>query len=133
MNAGRDNNEPRPVPSEENDPLWHLLGRAPMAQPDAWFTVRAQARCHREGCSHGLGLFLGAGLWRWALGGGFGVCLAVGLLVAQVHTENLTINRAVKLNAQPDTKNVQEAFEINASLNSDSESSSSSPWQDSSR
>lgn len=117
MNDGEQN---RPMTAEANDPVWNLLGRAPMAQPGAWFTVRALARCHREGRNRGL-VSIGL-LWRWALGGGLGVCLAIGLLVAQVHNEKASKE-----------KNVQEAFEIMATLNtSDSDSSSSSPWQDSS-
>ncbi len=65
-------------------------------------------------------------MWRWALGGGLGICLAVSLLVAQiaqVHTEKVD-----------EQKNVQEAFEIMASIDNGSSDSdaSSSPWQDSS-
>jgi len=120
------------MPSEDNDPIWHLLARSPKPQPDAWFTVRALARCHREGPGHGL--FSAGSLWRWALGGGLGVCLAIGLMVAQVQTQvqQTRVQAQVQTENVDKQKTVQEAFEIMASLNSDSDSSSSSPWQDSS-
>jgi predicted membrane GTPase involved in stress response len=62
-----------------------------------------------------------SGMWRWAVGGGLTLCLAMAVVVNQVQTE--------KADKQ---KNVQEAFEIVASVDSDSDSSSSTSWQDSS-
>lgn len=126
MKAGLPNNLPQDARLDENnplhDPLWRLLACAPRPEPDAWFTVRALARCRNESQGAGLvSLSRFAGMWRWALGGGLGLCLALVLMVAQIHSE--------KVDKQ---KNVQEAFEIMASLDTDSDSSSSSPWQDSS-
>ena len=66
-------------------------------------------------------MFALARMWRWALGGGVILSVAVALAAAQIHTEK--IDKQI---------NVQEAFEIVASMNTDSDSSSSS-WQDSSR
>ena len=112
---------------DESDSVWALLGRAPLPEPDGWFTARTLARCRHEG----LAVDAGAGapgrfaqVWRWSLGGGLGLCLAVVLLVAQTHSEKV----AETVDKQ---KNVQDAFAIMASVDSDSDSSSS-PWQDSS-
>ena len=115
---------------EDADPVWRLLCRAPLPEPDAWFTARTLARCRHEG----LGMDAGAGFrahftqnWSWALGGGLGFCLAVVLLGTQSPPENEKV--AEKIDKQ---KSVQEAFEIMASVDSDSDSSSPSSWQDSS-
>jgi hypothetical protein len=126
MNAGPSSDFPN---GKDVDPrheaVWGLLERAPMPQPDAWFTARTLARCRtdrRETISL-------ARVWRWALGGGLGICLAIGLLIAQVgQSTPVPTQEAVQ------QKNVQEAFEIMASSdNSDTDSSaSSSSWQDSS-
>ena len=35
--------------AEENDPVWRLLAKAPVPEPDAWFTVRTLARCRYTG------------------------------------------------------------------------------------
>lgn len=104
-----------------HEAVWRLLGRAPMPEPDAWFAARTLARCRSEKQAS-LAL---ARIWRWALGGGLGVCLAVGLLVTQMQVPAEKVDRH---------KSVQEAFEIVASMNnSDTDSSaSSSSWQDSS-
>jgi hypothetical protein len=104
---------------DENDPVWRLLARAPLPEPDAWFTVRTLARCrHEEAVSPAR---LGR-MWRWALGGGVALALALAFVVTQSYSE--------KADKQ---KNVQEAFEIVASMDTDSDSSSStSSWQDSS-
>jgi hypothetical protein len=117
----------RDVPFDEHDPVWRLMGGAPLAEPDAWFAARTLARCRSEGRS-ALSFLRFSPMWRWAVGGGLGVCLAVGLLVAQMHAEQVDKQ-----------KNVQEAFEIMASIDTDpdssfssSTSSSSSSWQDSS-
>jgi hypothetical protein len=126
MNAGPSSDLPHGSDVDpRHEDVWRLLGRAPMPQPDGWFVARAVARCRSEKrAARSL-----ARVWRWALGGGFGVCLAVGLLVAQ-------IGPVAPAPSQPvdDQKNVQEAFEIMASIdNSDTDTSSSSTtWQDSS-
>lgn len=122
----RSNDPAKDVPFDEHDPVWRLLGRAPLPEPDGWFAARTLARCRSEGRA-ALSFFRFSPMWRWALGGGLGMCLAVTLLVAQMHAE--------QMNKQ---KNVQEAFEIMASIDTDTDSSlspsSSSPssWQDSS-
>lgn len=112
---------------DESDPLWHLLGRAPMPEPDGWFVARALARCRAEGRS-ALSFLRLSPMWRWAMGGGVSLCLAVALLVAQVHSEQVTKQRKV-----------QEAFEIMASIDTDPDSafssqtsSSTTSWQDTS-
>lgn len=102
---------------DENDPVWRLLGHAAPPTPDGWFTAGTLARCRREKAA---GNFISS-LWRWALGGGLAGSLAVALVISQIQSE--------KIDKQ---KNVQEAFEIMASINSDSDSSSSSSWQDTS-
>jgi hypothetical protein len=113
-----------PVPQDEHDAVWRLLGRAPLEEPDAWFAARTLARCRHEGLESGT-ISL-ARVWRWALGGGVAICLALTLAVTQqVHQ--------VQADKVDNQKNVQEAFEIIASIdNSDSDSSSSTSWQDSS-
>jgi hypothetical protein len=107
-----------------NDPVWRLLAQAPRPEPDAWFAARTLVRCRHEGLggetSAGFSLSKLARMWRWALGGGLALSMAVTLVVTQIQSE--------KVDTQ---KNVQEAFEIMASIDSDSDTSSSS-WQDSS-
>jgi hypothetical protein len=120
------NNSPDEPRLDENDPVWRLLAESPRPEPDAWFAVRTVARCRNAGL--GADWFAFRGILRWALGGGLVVCLAVLLLVPRTHHES----------AVPDQKkNVQEAFEIMASMDasspdSTSTSSSTSTWQDSS-
>jgi hypothetical protein len=115
--------------AEAGDPVWRLLARSPRPEPDAWFTVRTLARCRHAGIraesrSPMLGRF-----WRWALGTGLGVGLAALLMTTQAPTDTPQ---------SANQKNVQEAFEIMASMGSDSDSSppaspsSSTAWQDSS-
>lgn len=108
---------------EENDPLWRLLAQAPRPEPDAWFAARTMARCRHEGLGVEQPTFAAfSRVWRWVLGGGVAVSMAVALMVNQAQTE-----KAEK------QKNVQEAFEIMASIDTgDTDSSSSSSWQDSS-
>ncbi len=111
-------NEPR---LDDNDPIWQLLAESPRPEPDAWFAVRTMARC-RNTVAEGFGF---RAVWRWALGGGLGVCLAVVLLMPQASSNSTVPEKQ---------KNVQEAFEIMASMDT-SDSTSSSPtssWQDSS-
>ncbi len=121
MKASPDNHDPR---LDDQDPVWQLLARAPRPEPDGWFTARTLARCRQIERRLEKGWTPLGRIWRWALGGGLGVCLAAILMVAQVHNTPPT---------DDSQKNVQEAFEIVANLGSDSDSSSSSStWQDSS-
>ncbi len=96
-----------------------------MPEPDAWFAARTLARCRSEKES---AVSFGR-IWRWALGGGLGICLAVSLLVTQV-----THVAPAQPQNSDQQKSVQEAFEIMASVdNSDTDSSAASTsWQDSS-
>jgi len=124
MNAHRPNDDPHDMRMDENDPVWHLLGRAPRPEPDAWFAARTLARCRHEGLRRESGVISLARMWRWALGGGLALTLAVGLVATQIPSENEKADKQ---------KSVQEAFEIMASIDTDSESPpSSSSWQDSS-
>jgi len=119
----RSDDPSRETAFDEADPVWRLMGRAPLPEPDAWFAARTLARCRSEGRS-AISFFRLSPVWRWAAGGGAGLCLAVGLLAAQMHSEQVDKQ-----------KNVQEAFEIMASIDTDADSSSSpssSSWQDSS-
>jgi hypothetical protein len=121
--------KPGPLPdsahNEEKDPLWNLLASSPLSQPDPWFAVRTVARCRREGlkAEKSVNFLSFARVWRWTLGSGvFAVCLTMGLMFSQVQTE--------KTDKQ---KNVQEAFEIMASIDNDSDSPAAAPsWQDNS-
>jgi hypothetical protein len=104
--------------AEINDPVWRLLGRASMPRPDGWFTARTLARCRtpeRRG---------GWGVWRWALGMGLGLAVAT-VAVTRLQDEQVVAKQ----------KNVQEAFDIVASVGTDADSSSDSAptsWEDSS-
>src|ERR1700761_6645661 len=128
MNAGPSSNHQEGDLDPRHEAVVRVLGRAPMPEPDAWFTARTLARCRTEK-QEAVSL---TRIWRWALGSGLGVCLAVSLLVVQV--------KQVAPVQQPNTdqqKSVQEAFEIMASSdNSDNDASSSSApttsWQDTS-
>jgi hypothetical protein len=109
---------------DENDPVWLLLGESPRPKPDAWFAVRTLARCRYAGAGTESHRFFLGGLWRWKLGGGLGLCLAVALMAAQIPAPSPAVNKQQK---------VQEAFEIMANLDSpDEDSSSSSTDSDSS-
>ena len=124
MKTGPPNDSPQDARLDENDPVWRLLARAPRPELDAWFTVRTLARCRHEGLGVEAGVISLTGLpqiWRWALGGGLALSMALAFVVTQIHSE-----KAAK------QKNVQEAFEIVASIDTDSDSSSPSSWQDSS-
>jgi hypothetical protein len=123
MKAGPPNDPPQDARLDENDPVWRLLARAPRPEPDGWFAARTLARCRHEGSGMESGVILFVRMWRWALGGGLALSMALALVVTQIHSE--------KADKQ---KNVQEAFEIMASIDTDSDSSpsSSSSWQDSS-
>jgi hypothetical protein len=121
MNGGTPHDHAPDERLDNNDPLWRLLAQAPRLEPDAWFAARTMARCRNEGLAGEVRAF--SRIWRWALGGGLAVMLAMALVMQnQVQTE--------KADKQ---QNVQEAFEIVASMNADSDPSSSpSSWQDSS-
>jgi hypothetical protein len=109
---------------DEQDPVWDLLARARQPEPDVWFTAKTLARCRRMERPAKSSWSLFGHVWRWAIGGGLGVCLAAVLAVPQMQP-----SRPVTT----DQKGVQEAFEVVATLKSDSDSSStSSTWQDSS-
>ena len=129
MNAGPYSDRPHANEGDDLDPrheaVERLLARAPMPEPDAWFAARTLARCRSEK-QETVSL---TRIWRWALGSGLGLCLAVSLLVVQV--KQVAPVQAPNADQQ---KSVQEAFEIMASVdNTDSDSSSASTsWQDSS-
>ena len=118
------NNSPDEARLDENDPVWKLLAESPRPAPDAWFAVRTVARCRNAGL--GFDWLAFRGILRWSLGGGLGVCLAVLLLAPHTHSQKTSVSK----------KNVQEAFEIMASMDTSSadssSSSSTSSWQDSS-
>jgi len=127
MKAGPPYNSEPDARLDENNPVWNLLARAPLPEPDAWFAARTLARCRNEELgmesgATGLGRFFRwTRMGRWVFGGGLGVCLAAGLLVAQMNSQKAD-----------DQKKVQEAFEIMATMDNDTDSSSSPSWQDSS-
>jgi hypothetical protein len=126
MNAGPSSDLPQGSDLDpRHEAVWRLLERAPMPEPDAWFAARTLARCRSEKES---AVSFGR-IWRWALGGGLGICLAVSLLVTQV-----THVAPAQPQNSDQQKSVQEAFEIMASVdNSDTDSSAASTsWQDSS-
>jgi hypothetical protein len=126
MNADLPNDHPDDSQLDRNDPVWRLLGHAPMREPDAWFVSRTLARCRYARLSTEPGWAAFGQIWRWALGGGVGVSLAIALVATQIRSEAVT---------HVQQKNVQAAFEIVASLGTDSDSSSTtgpSSWQDSS-
>ena len=108
--------------AEANDPVWHLLGEAPLPRPDGWFVVRTLARCRHEVDSpESRGWLALNRFWRWTLGTGLGVSLAI-LLLARPHSDTP---------APTDQPNVQDAFEVLASFGPDTDSSNNtSSWQD---
>jgi hypothetical protein len=116
---------------DENDPVWRLLAESPRPEPDAWFAVRTMARCRNAGLGSGLGLdsINFRTIWRWALGGGLGVCLAVFLLVP--HNQPST-TAAASSQPQGQQQDVQDAFAYMASMDAQDASSSSTTTQDSS-
>lgn len=124
METGPPNDFPHDSRLDENDPVWRLLARAPLPEPDAWFAARTLARCRYEAPGVEAEAFSPARfarIWRWALGGGLALTLALALVATHIHSEKAA-----------QQKKVQEAFEIMASIDTDSDSSSTSPWQDSS-
>jgi hypothetical protein len=110
--------------AEANDPVWRLLGQVPPPPPDGWFVVRTLARCRHEAAAPGSrGLPALSRFWRWTLGTGLGVSLAL-LLLVRPHSDTP---------APADPPNVQEAFEVLASFGPDTDSSNNpSPWPDNS-
>jgi hypothetical protein len=110
---------------DDNDPVWRLLGESPRPEPDAWFTVRTMAKCRYGAASEGTRLPF-TRIWRWALGG----CLGLSLVMMAVQTQVHRHHHSVAAHNQP---NVQEAFEVMASFNADSDTDAdpSTPWQDS--
>ena len=107
MKANQPNDDRQDLRGDENDPLWRLLGESPRPEPDAWFTARTLARCRHAGVFVESGVQSFSRIWRWALGGGLGVCFAVVVMVAQIHTDAPVPDKQ---------KNVQEAFEIVAAI-----------------
>jgi hypothetical protein len=119
------NDDLRPERAEALDPVWQLLARAPLAEPDGWFTARTLARCRLGSAAAPSRSWTGLSVWRWVLGTGLGVCLAV-FAVTRFQHETVVADHQ---------KNVQEAFEIVASISDDSDSTAApSPdsWPDSS-
>jgi hypothetical protein len=109
----------RPSPEDNtllknSDPLDRLLLRAPLIKPDAWFAARTLARCRNSQRSHSIFSFFA---WnrRWAVGGVFGLFLAVFTLQQVHHSEKLISHKQ---------RNVEEAFEVVASLGSQVDTSS---------
>ena len=101
---------------DENDPVMQLLAKAPLPEPDAWFVTRTLARCRAEKEE---AVLSAQRVWRWVFGSGLALCLATILLVAQFQTQK-----------SEKQKDVQDAFQFMANFDTDSDSSSS--WQDSS-
>lgn len=114
------NLHPRPQGpgADDRDALWDLLGRAPLPEPDGWFAARTLARCRNASLTPEAAPVPSWRMrWRWILGAGLACALAAGGL-EKVHRHEVRQQR----------HDVQEAFEIVASLDSDSSSS----WLDSS-
>ena len=122
MKTGPPNEPPRDARLDENDPVWRLLARSPRAEPEAWFAARALARCRREGLSveSSARFAMLARAWRWALGGVLAFSMALAFVTTQVHSHSKKVDKQQK---------VQRAFELMASIDTDSDSSppSSSP------
>src|ERR1700761_2069147 len=103
------------------DPLDRLLGRAPLQQPDAWFTARTMARCRMSEPPGRVSYFRTMRFWgRFALPCLF-LLFAAGLSLQQAHRIH-----TLKVHHRQDW--VREAFEVMAHMNKDSDTS----WQDSS-
>jgi hypothetical protein len=116
MSAGADENLADEL-AETRDPVWQLLARAPMPEPEAWFAARTLARVRQDRQDAAFS----SRVRRWVLSGALGVSVAVTLLAGQFHA------------AQSKQQNVQEALQILATVDSDSDATAStSSWQDSS-
>jgi hypothetical protein len=109
--------------SEQADPLWRLLGDSPLPEPEPWFTARTLARCRRERPAVVARMFR---LWRWALGGGLAMMAA---LFVTFHAGS-----PAPVSDGPSQESVQAAFEVMATMDTDSTSSSNDQlsWQDNS-
>lgn len=126
MNADLPPDRSNDSQTDLNDPVWRLLDRTPMPQPDAWFAARTLARCRHEDLRGEPGWIAFSRVWRWMLGGGLGLSLGIAFVATQIRSESVT---------HVQQKNVQEAFAIVASLGADPDSSANtgtSSWQDSS-
>jgi len=133
MKAGPPHDSPPDARWDDDDPLWDLLGRAPRPEPDGWFATRALARCRKESKTAEVGIaahFRFAQIWRWALGSGLAASMAIALMVAQVNSGQVNSGQIHPPKAD-NQKNVQEAFQIVAAVDTDADSPSPS-WQDSS-
>ena len=118
----------RPQDQEQTDPVWSLLGQARIPEPDAWFAARTLARCRHAGLAQESRELVLGRVWRWALGSGLGICLAIILVARTTHPAALA-----PATGSANQQSVQEAFEIMATMAPDSDSSSQAPsWQDSS-
>jgi hypothetical protein len=107
-----------PFPRESSDPLDRLLLRAPLAQPDGWFTARTVARCRYSEPSRNNRFLAWTHFWpRWAIGGVFGLFLCAFTLQQVHHSQKIHSHKQ---------KNLQEAFEIVASMGTDSDMSTAS-------
>lgn len=123
MKDDKFNGDAHDLRRDEDDPLWRVLGFAPLPEPDGWFTARTVARCRHEvaevEAAPGWMIRL-TRAWRWVLGGGVAFSIALAGLVTEIRLE--------KADKQ---KKVQEAFEIVASMDPDPDSSATtSSWQD---
>ena len=84
MKPGPHEDSPEDTGWDEKDPLWRALGRAPLPEPDGWFAARTLARCRNEALAADSGGTVSlARVWRWALGGGVAICMALTLAVTQ--------------------------------------------------
>ena len=108
------------TPWDENDSLSRLLGQSRLAEPPAWFAAKTLALCRQKPRTFLETVRDGVlGVWRWGLAGGLAVTMAVALMITHIPAE-----------APPEQHTVQEAFEVVALLDKDSDSTPS--WQDSS-
>jgi len=122
MTAGPFNDRDR---REENaDPVWRLLARSPLPLPDGWFSARTLARCRNVQVARQSRRAKLAWLWRGLAGAGLAACLAIFLVGREAAP-------SASSSVVAGQRNVQEAFEILATMQPDTDTSSSSSWQDS--
>ncbi len=117
-------NPPNETPEmrwDESDSLSRLLGQSQLAEPPAWFAAQTLALCRQQRPRTLLDTMRenAVQVWRWTLAGGLAMSMALALMITHVPTE-----------APPEHHTVQEAFEVVAAMNSDSDSSSTSSWQE---
>jgi hypothetical protein len=96
-------------PMEKNDPLWNLLGKSPLPQPEPWFAARTLARLRRELDRS----YAWSRLFRWALGGA-----VAGLIVCAV-TWNL------------EDKSALQTIQLQAALEQVADNNGDDLWQES--